>query len=83
MERRGFLEKTGCGLAGAFMASPLVEAQEQKKELPRPAPARYKIEIEIYEALPNSWCHKKGEKFEYPKDWAGSAPGCGAAFMIL
>jgi uncharacterized repeat protein (TIGR04076 family) len=74
MKRRGFLGKTGCGLTGAFLATPLTMAQQEKKDLPPPKPARYKIEVEIFEALPNSWCHKKGDKFAYPEDMSKICP---------
>jgi len=33
-----------------------------------PAGPKYKIEIEIYEARQDTWCHKKGDRFEYPRD---------------
>jgi uncharacterized repeat protein (TIGR04076 family) len=65
MERRTFLGKSGCALAGLAAGSVLtgvvVNAQAQK-------PRAYKIEIEIYEARKDTWCHKKGDKFKYPQD---------------
>ena len=65
MERRQFLSKSGCAIANLAAASVLTgavaNAQSQKQR-------RYKIEIEIYEAREDSWCHKKGEKFKYPED---------------
>jgi uncharacterized repeat protein (TIGR04076 family) len=69
MDRRDFVCKAGCSLA-ALMASPLVfesasAGQEQTPPAPRP---KYKLEIEIYEARPDTWCHKKGDKFNYPQD---------------
>jgi len=74
MKRRDFLGKSGCGMA-AFLAAqglpnPLVGGQEQQKQVPPPPPKRrrYKLEIEIYEARPDTWCHKKGDKFAYPQD---------------
>jgi len=72
MERRDFLGKAGCGLAG-LVVSPLAfdAAQEQA---PPPKRARYKIEIEIFEARPDTWCHKKGDKFVYPQDWGKICP---------
>lgn len=65
MKRRDFLGKTGCGVAG-MVSVPfwLHAAQEEEQQKKR----KYKIEIEIYEAREDSWCHKKGDKFEYPKD---------------
>ena len=65
MKRRDFIGKSGCGIAG-LMAAPMMfdksvlAGQTQKK--------KYKIDIEIYEAREDSWCHKKGDKFQYPKD---------------
>ena len=62
MKRRDFICKSGCSVAG-LMAAPMMfdsaalAGQEKRK--------KYKIDIEIYEALENTWCHKKGEKFAY------------------
>ena len=69
MDRRDFMSKAGCSFA-ALMASPLVfesasAGQEQTPPSPRP---KYKLEIEIYEARPDTWCHKKGDKFNYPQE---------------
>lgn len=65
MKRRKFLSKSGCALAGMAAASGLMEnalnAQSQKQR-------KYKIEIQIYEAREDSWCHKKGDRFKYPDD---------------
>lgn len=65
MERRQFLCKSGCALAGiatvpALMGN-VVTAQPQNQP-------RYEIKIEIYEAREDTWCHKKGDKFKYPED---------------
>ena len=71
MERRSFVGKAGCGMMGLALGSTLLAGgQEQEKTAP-PAPAkrpRYKLEIEIFEARPDTWCHKKGDKFAYPED---------------
>ena len=68
MKRRDFMGKAGCGFAG-LAAAPLAfgfaEGQEQP---PPPRGPRYKLEIEIFEARTDSWCHKKGDKFSYPQD---------------
>jgi uncharacterized repeat protein (TIGR04076 family) len=71
MKRREFVNGAGCRLA-ALMAAPIAaeaalgaEAQEQTQVQRGP---RYKLEIEIFEARPDSWCHKKGDKFAYPQD---------------
>jgi uncharacterized repeat protein (TIGR04076 family) len=71
MKRRDFLGKSGCG-AAAFLAAQglsgsLNGGQEQKQATP-PKRKRYQLEIEIYEARPDTWCHKKGDKFAYPQD---------------
>jgi len=71
MNRRDFLEKSGscmgCAFSGALL--PVAEAQQ-----PPPKPRRYKIEIDIFEARTDTWCHKRGDKFEYPKDAASICP---------
>jgi len=79
MNRRDFLGKSGCGVAAFLAAQGAAEAlssgdqqppQPQRQPLPPPAPKRkrYSLEIEIFEARPDSWCHKKGDKFAYPQD---------------
>ena len=66
MDRRKFMEKSGCGFLGLVAGSQaLAAAQEQT---PPPKRPQYKFEIEIYEARPDTWCHKKGDKFAYPQD---------------
>jgi len=66
MERKDFLKKAGCG-ALCFSAAPIIvnnaSAQEQQKKR-----KRFKIDLEIYEAREDTWCHKKGDKFKYPAD---------------
>ncbi len=73
MKRRDFLGKSSCGMAAFFAAQGLprpVEGGPQQQQAPPPPPKRrkYKLEIEIYEARPDTWCHKKGDKFAYPQD---------------
>lgn len=46
-----------------------VQVQEQT-----PKSKQFKIDIEINEARQDSWCSKKGDKFEYPKDMAKICP---------
>lgn len=72
MNRREFLEKSGCGM-GCMMAAPLV-TDLQEAQIPRVKPPQYKLDIEVFEARQDSWCHKKGDKFEYPKDMAKICP---------
>ena len=65
MKRREFIGKTGCGVAGMVSAPFWLHAEQEEEQ---PKKRKYKIDIEIYEAREDSWCHKKGDKFEYPKD---------------
>ena len=65
MKRREFIGKTGCGVAGMVSAPIWLHAAQEGEQQKR---RRYKIDIEIYEAREDTWCHKKGDKFEYPKD---------------
>ena len=72
MDRRDFFGVAGCGFA-SFLATSAMAQPAPASPQPTPTPAglkrpRYSIEIEIFEALPESWCHKKGDKFAYPAD---------------
>lgn len=69
MIRREFLGKSGCCLAG-LVTLPVVGEQEAQQQKPK----KYEIDIEIYEAREDTWCHKKGDKFEYPKDMGKICP---------
>ena len=78
MDRRDFIGKAGC-VAVAFGPAARSAAGQEKppQAAPPPPPAkrkRYKIEIEIFEARPDTWCHKKGDKFAYPADWGKLCP---------
>jgi uncharacterized repeat protein (TIGR04076 family) len=73
MERRCFIEGTACGLTALLSAVQPAAAQEAARQ-PTPDRRRYKIEIEIFEARPDTWCHKKGDKFKYPEDWGRICP---------
>jgi uncharacterized repeat protein (TIGR04076 family) len=69
----------GCGLAAFMAAAGLAEPQEKEKQAaPQPPPPaqrkKYKVDIEIYEARPDTWCHKKGDKFSYPADLGKICP---------
>jgi len=81
MKRRDFVGKAGCGFAaiwaaaesaGAAPGSPA--AQTTGAQTPPPRRTRYRIDLEIFEARPDSWCHKKGDKFLYPQDWGKICP---------
>jgi uncharacterized repeat protein (TIGR04076 family) len=78
MDRRKFMGQAGCGVAAFMAAAGFVEPQEKEKQAaPPPPPAqrkKYKIDIEIYEARPDTWCHKKGDKFSYPADMSKICP---------
>ena len=83
MKRRTFLEKGSCAVAGLAAApilfSDVIKAQQQNRP-------RYEIEIEIYEARDDTWCHKKGDKFKYPEDIGKICPWLLASmhdFIIL
>jgi uncharacterized repeat protein (TIGR04076 family) len=63
----------------AFLGASTLPAagQESEKQPAPPAPAgqsRYRIDIEIFEAREDTWCHKKGDKFAYPADMHNICP---------
>jgi uncharacterized repeat protein (TIGR04076 family) len=74
MERKEFCKKAGCGIL-SFSAIPLL-ANDEPALVQEQSPKRkmFKIDIEIYEARQDTWCHKKGDKFEYPKDMGQLCP---------
>lgn len=81
MERREFVGHAGCGLAAVLGASGLATSataagQTTSPEKPVVLPPRklYRIDLEIFEARPDSWCHKKGDKLRYPLDWGMVCP---------
>ncbi len=82
MKRREFLEKSGCAVPCALAAQTVfgqAAAQPQaaqSQQQPQTAPPRrgYKMEVEIFEAKEDSRCHKKGDKFEIPKDMGRICP---------
>jgi uncharacterized repeat protein (TIGR04076 family) len=80
MERRSFMGKAGCGMMGLALGAPLLTGANQLQQKPavQPAPPvkepRYKIDIEIFEARPDTWCHKKGDKFTYPAEMGKICP---------
>ncbi|MCK5692864.1 MAG: TIGR04076 family protein [Bacteroidales bacterium] len=68
MDRKDFLKKSGCGML-CFSAAPLlVQSANAQGSLPAQERKHFKIDLEIYEAREDTWCHKKGDKFEYPAD---------------
>ena len=63
MDRKDFLKKSGCGML-CFSAAPLlVQNANAQGSLPVQERKSFKIDIEIYEAREDSWCHKKVDKF--------------------
>lgn len=77
MRRRDFVGRAGCA-AAAFVAAAQASGQEKAAVPPPPPPPagrkRYRIDIEIFEARPDTWCHEKGDKFAYPADWGKLCP---------
>jgi uncharacterized repeat protein (TIGR04076 family) len=75
MDRRDFMEKAGCAAAAFVTGAGIAGGQEKApQDAPPPPRKRYRIEIEIYEARPDTWCHKKGDTFSYPADWGKLCP---------
>ena len=67
MKRREFLESTTCGAACLLAAAPIPFVTSTEGAAQETGP-KYKLEIEIFEAREDTWCHKKGDKFAYPED---------------
>jgi uncharacterized repeat protein (TIGR04076 family) len=83
MNRREFLEKSGCAMpciaaipaaAGQVAQAPAAETKSAPAQTAPPRRARYKIEVEIFETRQDTWCHKKGDRFEWPKDMGKICP---------
>jgi uncharacterized repeat protein (TIGR04076 family) len=82
MDRRDFMGKAGCAAAALLAAGDLGGGQEKKvtQAAPPPPPPpppsrkRYRLDIEIFEAREDTWCHKKGDTFAYPADWGKLCP---------
>lgn len=85
MRRRDFMCKSSCSLAGLAAVPALLNAAEPGTAAGRAPSAggvaaagqdrrRYKIEIDIFEAREDTWCHEKGDKFSYPEDWGKLCP---------
>jgi uncharacterized repeat protein (TIGR04076 family) len=70
MKRREFIGQAGCGMAFFVASSKSPDPQEAEQ----PKRRKYKIDVEIYEAREDSWCHKKGDKFSYPQDMGKVCP---------
>lgn len=78
MERRDFCSKAALSMAGLMAVAPMamdLDAEDgKKKKTVKRKRRRYKIDIEIYEAREDTWCHKKGDKFQYPQDLGKICP---------
>ncbi len=86
MKRREFVASTGCAFAALLTPSQTAAAQgtekapkEAPKEGQSTTPAKpklkgWKIELEIFEARVDSWCHKKGDRLAYPEEWGKVCP---------
>ncbi len=78
MKRRDFMGRSSCGmgflLGGAESQAAQTPAQPGTQSSAPPARKKYAIVIEIFEARPDSWCHKKGDRFQYPADWGNLCP---------
>lgn len=70
MNRREMIGKCRCGALG-LAAAPLVPAAALADDQ---TGRRYEIEIEIFEARGDTWCHNKGDVFKYPDDMAKICP---------
>jgi len=68
MNRRDFISKTGCSMAGILTAGTVLEAEAQSRR------KKYKFEIEVVEAAKDSHCHFKGDKFNYPGELGKLCP---------
>lgn len=79
MNRRDFVCKSGCGLAALFAAAPMAAASAMAAGTAQRK--RYKIDIEIFEAREDTWCHKKGDTFSYPVDWGKLCPWLRASMI--
>jgi uncharacterized repeat protein (TIGR04076 family) len=81
--------QAGCGVAAFMAAAGHGDVQEKERQAvppPPPQKKKYKIDIEIYEARPDSWCHKKGDTFSYPADMGKICPWLQSSlhdFLIL
>lgn len=74
MDRKDFFKKTGCGLLGMAAAPILMSNTNPAFDINSPQRKRFKLEIEIFEAREDTWCHKKGDKFMYPEDMGKLCP---------
>lgn len=82
MDRRDFMGKAGCAAAallatgelGAGQEKTVTQAAPPPPPPPLPSRKRYRIDIEIFEAREDTWCHKKGDTFAYPADWGKLCP---------
>jgi uncharacterized repeat protein (TIGR04076 family) len=68
MNRKEFINKSGCGMFCLSAAPLLITSASSLGEGKPQKHKRFRIEIEIYEAREDTWCHRKGDKFKYPEE---------------
>ncbi len=66
MKRRDFVGKTFCG-AACFV--PVSVGSRVEPESLQGQRRRYEYTIEIFEAREDTWCHHRGDRFNYPADY--------------
>lgn len=56
-------------------ATPLLISSASLQEQGKPQKRkRFRMDIEIYEAREDTWCHRKGDKFKYPEEMGKICP---------
>jgi uncharacterized repeat protein (TIGR04076 family) len=69
MKRKEFICKTSCGMAGLMSASVVLDSESDAQ-----SSRKYRITVDIYEARQDTWCHRKGDKFDWPQDMGKICP---------
>jgi uncharacterized repeat protein (TIGR04076 family) len=69
MKRKEFICKTSCGMAGLMSASVVLDSESDTQ-----SSRKYRITVDIYEARQDTWCHRKGDKFDWPQDMGKICP---------
>jgi len=74
MNRKEFINRSGCGMF-CLSATPLLISSASLQEQGKPQKRkRFRMDIEIYEAREDTWCHRKGDKFKYPEEMGKICP---------
>lgn len=74
MDRKEFINRSGCGMFWISTAPLLIASASPQEEGNQHRRKRFRIDIEIYEARKDTWCHAKGDKFKYPEDQGKICP---------